>query len=168
MSYFSMEEIPAYPSLDKLGKVCKYPNLAELVYYHPYNYVTFADHANITNGLMEAVITAGEELTKEELHGMWRLINSDSRHPEIDFSVLVCPKLIMLDNQHIRHCRMIDELSGVFLKVMDYRDSGSREAQKFLDYHTGKCSRIESDFFDRNQVSYCRWLGGKNLSDGRD
>lgn len=68
---------------------CNYPNLAELIQYHPYHICTFANHANVTLEVFTAVLEDGEELTADEALGISSLV-------DIPLNILFSKSLVML------------------------------------------------------------------------
>lgn len=49
-----------------------YPNLSEIIKYHPYHIGTFANFADVTTELLQAALDGQEELTGEELRNIAR------------------------------------------------------------------------------------------------
>ena len=80
-----------------LYKGYKYPNLIEV---QKANCLYISQFANVTGELVFVAFRGEEELTREEI---WQV----ARYNGILFSVLTCPKLIMLDWDRIRHRKMI-------------------------------------------------------------
>ena len=80
-----------------------YPNLSEIIKYHPYHISTFANFANVTGELLNAALAGNEKLTSEELREI-------ARYANIPAGVLGCPHLIMLNRGSLKHRDMIREL----------------------------------------------------------
>lgn len=106
-----------------LYKGYKYPNLIE---------VQKADHlhlgyfANVTDELVLAAFRGEEELTGDEIRQV-------ARYNGIPFSVLTCPKLIMLDCNRIRHRRMIAEVDKLCMQLKCMAREGNQEAEKYIE-----------------------------------
>lgn len=106
-----------------LYKEYKYPNLIE---------VQKADHlhlgyfANVTDELVLAAFRGEEELTDDEIRQV-------ARYNGIPFSVLTCPKLIMLDCNRIKHRRMIAEVDKLCIQLKCMAREGNQEAEKYTE-----------------------------------
>ena len=84
---------------------CRYPNLVEIHGGMPTDYF-----AEVTKELMLAVFRGEEDLTLEE-------ISRIARYNCIPLSVLVCPKLIMLDMGRRRHRKMVAEVDNLYIRL---------------------------------------------------
>ena len=138
-----------------LYKGYKYPNLIE---------VQKADHlhlgyfANVTDELVLAAFRGEEELTDDEIRQV-------ARYNGIPFSVLTCPKLIMLDRNRIKHRRMIAEVDKLCMQLKCMAREGNQEAEKWVKYADSanqKFLRAASN----NTLTYIHYLdAGKTMSD---
>jgi len=100
------------------AELCKYPNLAMLIHYHTYSYVTFAHHAGITEQLLHKVLSGEANIFPQEVLGITRLFTG-MPETRVPLSVLLCEKPILLDKNRYRHRRMIDSLQQRFDLVKD-------------------------------------------------
>lgn len=130
-----------------------YPNLNEMVKYHPYHISTLADHAGVTTELMEEVVRGNEELSLEEALGIARLYN-------VKLEILFLPKLIRMDKQNRKHQRMVSELMSFLPVIHKYQMEGSQEAEIFMRYGRIDLVNLELYFLD-NRATYCQYLGVK-------
>lgn len=130
-----------------------YPNLIEMVKYHPYHISTLADHAGVTTGLMEEVVRGNEELSLEEALGIARLYNVPS-------GILFLPKLIQMDKRNRKHQGMVKELIDWLPVIHGYQLKGSREAETFMKH--GRIYLVNLELFFRDgRATYCQYLGVK-------
>lgn len=139
--------------------MAKYPNLTELVKWHPYHISTFADHAGVTGRLFDEVINGDEELNFSEIVGIRRLVN-------IPIDVLICPKLIFMDKDNFKHKTMINKIKITLNSINEYYLKGDDWAK----FHIEERRYIEMyknlvDDFLHNKATYCRYLGIKKRFD---
>ena len=102
-----------------------YPNLRELIKYHPYHVGTFANFANVELDLLEAALIGEEELTAGELMGI-------SCYGRVPLGVLASPSLVMLDPLSLKHKKMVAEAGGALGIIMDAAEAGSPAAADFM------------------------------------
>lgn len=130
-----------------------YPNLIEMVKYHPYHISTLADHAGVTTELMEEVVRGNEELSLEEALGIARLYN-------VQLEVLFLSKLIRMDKENKEHQRMVKELIDWLPVIHEYQLKGSQEAETFMRH--GRIYLVNLELFFRDdRATYCQYLGVK-------
>ena len=133
-----------------------YPNLKELIKYHPYHISTFANFANVELDLLEAALIGEEELTPGELMGI-------SCYGRIPLGVLVSPSLIMLDPSRPKHKKMVAEAGRALGIIMDAAEAGSPAAADFMyTYPSLYCNEVSSlceEFSLGRPVTYCRYMG---------
>lgn len=133
----------------------RYPDLSEIVQYHPYHISTFASFANVTNELMDAVIYGNEELTVEELRNI-------SKYTGVPLSVLICPKLITLDRKRLKHRKMMKQLDDKLYEIWEWQKKGSKYADQYMNssYH-GRVDYVNMDLAFRSGrvVTYGRYIG---------
>ena len=135
-------------------------NLKELIKYHSYHISTFAQFANVTQDLLEAALAGEEELTAAELRKI-------SRYVCVPYSVLSCPKMIVIVRENGHHRTMIEELENEKLyQVWDAQKAGSKEADMYMKC----CGRtqlvnLSLDFHNGKKVSYCRYIAVKQHID---
>ena len=132
---------------------CRYPNLVEIHGGMPTDYF-----AEVTKELMLAVFRGEEDLTLEEICRI-------ARYNGIPLSVLVCPKLIMLDMSRRRHRKMVAEVDNLFIRLKCMAREGNQKAEKYLEW----ADRENQKFLKAahiNKLSYIHYLGAKRqLSD---
>ena len=138
-----------------LYKGYKYPNLIE-VQKQSCLYVGY--FANVTNELVLAAFRGEEELTTDEI---WRV----ARYNGIPYSVLTCPKVIMLDMNRRRHVKMVTGVDNLCIRLKYMSSEGNQKAEKYLEW----ADRENQDFLRaayNNRLSYIHYLGAKKqLSD---
>lgn len=131
----------------------KYPNLAEIIKYHPYDIGSFADFADVTTELLSAVIEGAENLTEQELRGI-------ARYSGIPFSILACPHLIRMDRSRYRHRIMVEELADELYGIQEAQKAGSYEADLFMRYGRLWVVNMELAFLD-GRATYGMFLGAQ-------
>lgn len=131
----------------------KYPNLAEVIKYHPYNICAFADFADVTTELLSAVIEGAENLTEQELRGI-------ARYSGIPYSILACPRLIRMDRSRYRHRMMVEELVNSLRGIQKAQKAGSYEADIFMRYGRIWGVNMELAFLD-GRATYGMFLGAQ-------
>lgn len=90
-----------------------YPNLAEVVTYHPYHIRTFAEYADVTVELLRAgIIGKEEELDDYEICKI-------AKYTGLPYTVLRCKKMIYLQKERYRHRQMIEQLFQLLDKVWE-------------------------------------------------
>lgn len=137
----------------------RYPNLTEFIKYHDYHMDTFADFANISPELLQEVLYGDEELTEKELLGICKYAGAP-------FTVLSCPKLIVLDRDRWRHWQMMGVLSDMFYEIWEWKRKGSREASQFMHYYREDFVNFDLAFRNRAAATYGRYLGIKHQMEG--
>lgn len=130
-----------------------YPNLAEIIKYHPYHIGTFAGFADVTAGLLEAAVRGEEELTSGELYKI-------ARYSGIPHGVICHPHLIRMDRHSMWHREMVKELCGHITFINDKKNAGSHEAETFMRYYRGHLVNLELAFLD-GRATYGQYLGVK-------
>ncbi len=138
----------------------KYPNLKELVRYHPYHIDSFARHANVTTELLQAALTDDEDLEKVELLRICHLVN-------VPYTVLALDHLIYLDRKNYRHRCMMDGLTKKLYDLWEYQKSGSKAADDYMKGR-GRHELVNMQLSFNNEwppVTYCQYLGIKDTLD---
>lgn len=129
-----------------------YPNLVELYKYHPYHYSTFAGFAKVTPELYIEALKGNERLTSAELRRI-------AKYTGIPFSVISCPKLIMLDRQNRKHKTMIDKQEAALYAIWEWKKQGYKDADMFMK-HRGRINLVNLQLaFGRNEATYGWYLG---------
>lgn len=131
----------------------KYPNLIEMVKYHPYHISTFADHAGVTTELMEEAVKGNEDLLLAEKQGIARLLG-------VPISLLFLPKPILMDRKNRKHQKMVEDLMAQLTIINEYHLHGSHAADMFMKYGRGYLVNLELMFLD-DRATYCQYLGQK-------
>lgn len=134
-----------------------YPNLSEIIKYHPYHISTFAGFAEVTTELFEATLEGEEELTDDEMRKI-------ARYAGIPVSVLRCPQKIMLDKHNLKHQKMIADLLDQLPEIAEKEKCGSKAAADFMRYNREGLVNLELAFLD-NRASYGQYLGVKERVD---
>lgn len=134
-----------------------YPNLSEIIKYHPYHISTFAGFAEITTELLQAALEGEEELTTGELVKM-------ARYSEIPVGVLMCPKTIMLDKHSLKHQKMVADLLDQLPAIAEKEQGGSPAATIFMRYHRASLVNLELAFLE-GRATYGQYLGAKERVD---
>lgn len=134
-----------------------YPNLSEIIKYHPYHISTFAGFAEVTTELFEATLEGEEELTDDEMRKI-------ARYAGIPVSVLRCPQKIMLDKHNLKHQKMIADLLNQLPEIAEKEKSGGKAAADFMRYNREGLVNLELTFLD-NRASYGQYLGVKERVD---
>lgn len=133
----------------------KYPNLIE-VQKQSCLYVGY--FAKVTEELVLAAFRGEEELTTDEI---WRV----AHYNNIPYSVLTCPKVIMLDIGRIRHRKMVAEVDWLCIRLKCMARKGNQKAEEYLEW----ADRENQEFLRAaysNKCSYIHYLGAKRqLSD---
>lgn len=138
-----------------LYKGYKYPNLIE-VQKQSCLYVGY--FANVTDELVLAAFRGEEELTAGEI---WRV----ACYNGIPYSVLTCPKVIMLDMSRRRNRKMIAEVNNLFIRLKCMAREGNQKAAGYLECADRECQKFLKVAHD-NKLSYIHYLGAKrHLSD---
>lgn len=118
-----------------------YPNLVEIITYHPYHVSTFDNFAEVTGELLQEVLKGQEELSLGEIYNI-------SKYAGLSMSVLMCPKLIKLDFCRYRHRTMINELLERARYIQRCQENGSHAADVFMKYDVGYVADLRSSFVD--------------------
>lgn len=130
----------------------EYPNLAELVNYHPYHIRTFAEFADVTVELLKEGIIGTEKLSSIEILNI-------AKYAGVDFGILTCPRLIFLYKSRWRHCKMMEKLEKILYEIREAQKGGSHEADIYMQYGRIKAVNMLLDFQNNSHVTYCRYLG---------
>lgn len=128
----------------------RYPNLIE-VQRAPHLYLGY--FANVTEELVLAAFRGEEELTVEEIHKV-------AYYNGIPFSVLTCPKLIMLDMGRARHKKMVEDVKDLHTRLERMAEDGNGKAEKYLGYGAGGYQDFLRAVHD-DRLSYIHCLGQK-------
>lgn len=138
-----------------LYKGYKYPNLIEV---QKQSGLCVGYFANVTEELLLAVFRGEEELTPDEI---WRV----ARYKGIPYSVLICPKVIMLDVERWRHRKMIGEVDNLRIQLKCMAMKGNQKAKEYLE----QADRENQKFLraaHNNRLTYIHYLEAKRqLSD---
>jgi len=138
-----------------LYKGYKYPNLIEV---QKASHLYIGQFANVTDELVLAAFRGEEELIREEI---WKV----ARYNGIPFSVLTCPKLIMLDWDRTRHRKMIAEVDKLCMQLKYMARCGNQEAEKWVEYADSANQRFLRAA-DNNTLTYIHYPDAKRkLSD---
>ncbi len=129
-----------------------YPNLAEIINYHPYHITSFADFANVTVELLKAGIMGKESLEESEIFNI-------ARYARLPYSVLKCPKMIYMYKSRYRHQQMIGRLEKKLYEIWEAQKSGSKEADLYMRYGRIGLVNMMLDFQNVGKVTYGRYLG---------
>lgn len=133
-----------------LYKGYKYPNLIEV---QKQSCLYVGIFANVTMEPLLAVFRGEEELTDDEI---WRV----ARYNGIPYSVLTCPKVIMLDMSRRRHRKMVTEVNNLFIRLKCMAREGNEKAEEYLEW----ADREDQKFLraaHNNRLSYIHYLGAK-------
>lgn len=133
-----------------LYKGYKYPNLIE-VRKQSCLYVEI--FANVTRELLLAVFRGEEELTADEI---WRV----ARYNGIPYSVLTCPKVIMLDMRRWRHRKLVAEVEILYITLEEMAMNGNQKATEYLHWAERELQKFTEAAHD-NRLSYIHYLGAK-------
>lgn len=138
-----------------LYKNYKYPNLIEVQKASNLYLGYFAD---VTDELVLAAFRGEEELTVDEIRKV-------ARYNGIPFSVLTCPKVIMLDMNRVRHRKMVAEVGNLYIRLKCMARNGNQKAVEYLEW----ADRENQNFLraaHNNRISYIHYLDVKRqLSD---
>lgn len=134
-----------------------YPNLLEIIKYHPYHISSFAGFAEVTTELLQAALEGEEDLTTDELRKI-------ARYTGIPASVLRCPKKIMLDKHNLKHQKLVADLLDQLPAIAGKEREGSPAATIFMRYHRASLVNLELAFLD-GRATYGRYLGVKERVD---
>lgn len=132
-----------------------YPNLAELIKYHPYHISAFANFADVTEELLKAAIRGEEELTLLEIFKIAIYANTP-------VTVLTCPHLIMLDKKNSKHKQMVAKLFSSVFHIMVYQGQGNKAVDLFMRYDKRYLEDLKNDLMNGN-ASYAQYLGVKKI-----
>lgn len=127
-------------------------NLREFIKYHLYHICTFAYLAGVTQDLLEAALRGEENLTPGELRKI-------TKYTGIPYSLMSCPRLIMMSHDRYRHRRMMAALCDKMIAVMEAAKGEATAG--YITYKRDKMLNLVSDFQNIGEVSYCRYLGIK-------
>ena len=138
-----------------LYKGYKYPNLIEA---QKQSCLHVGYFMGMSEELMLAVFRGEEELSADEI----RRVAGYSRIP---YSVLTCPKVIMLDMGRVRHRKMVAEVDNLCSQLKCMAREGNQKTEKYLEC----ADRKKQDFLraaHNNKLSNIHYLGAKRqLSD---
>ena len=133
-----------------------YPNLIEIITYHPYHVSTFANYAEVTGELLQEVLKGQEELSLGEIYNI-------SKYAGLSMSVLMCPKLITLDIRRYRHQTMINELLEKARYIQCCQENGSHAADVFMKYNVGHIAKLRRSFVD-DKATYGQYIGAREYA----
>ena len=138
-----------------LYKGYKYPNLIEV---QKQSCLYIEIFANVTRELLLSVFRGEEELTTDEI---WKV----SRYNGIPYSVLTCPKVIMLDMRRWRHRKLVAEVEILYIALEEMAMHGNQKAAEYLHGAEWELQKFTEAVND-NRISYIHYLGAKRqLSD---
>ncbi len=138
-----------------LYKGYKYPNLIEVKKQSCLYVEIFAD---VTSELLLAAFRGEEELTADEVRRV-------ARYNGILYSVLTCPKVIMLDMSRRRHRKMVTEVNNLYIQLQYMASGGNQKAEEYLEWADRENQKFLKAAHD-NKLSYIHYLGAKRrLSD---
>ncbi len=128
----------------------KYPNLIEV---QKQSCLYIGQFANVTEELILAAFRGEEELTIDEIRKV-------ACYNGIPFSVLTCPKVIMLDMGRWKHKKMVTEVVNSYIHLKCMARKGNQKAEKYLEYADWKQQEFIRAVYI-NQLSYIHYLGTK-------
>lgn len=138
-----------------LYKGYKYPNLIEV---QKQNCLYIGQFADVTEELVLAAFRGEEELTDDEIRRV-------ARFNGIPYSVLTCPKVIMLNTSRERHRKMIMEVDNLYILLKLMARNGNQKAEEYLKWADRENQRFLKAVHG-NKLSYIHYLGAKRqLSD---
>lgn len=133
-----------------------YPNLRELIKYHPYHISTFANFADVELDLLEATLIGEEELEAAELRRIAHYVGAP-------YGVLARPSLVMLNPLRAKHRQMVAGIQDGLARIEAAAEHGSKAATDFMytypSLYLGTVLSLCKDFAQGRPVSYCRYLG---------
>lgn len=129
----------------------KYPNLNSLIKWHSYSLPTFADHANVTTDLLEAVLKGKEELTFSELWGIARLVG-------IDVGVLIQPKMAHMRKHKYQHQVKISDAVYRYNTIKNFRLDKRNGADDAALYSAHVAVGKMIEYFNEDVLSYCHYF----------
>ena len=133
----------------------KYPNLIEV---QKASNLYLGYFANMTDELVLAAFRGEEELTADEIRRV-------ARYNGIPYSVLTCPKVILLDMGRWRHRKMVAEVDNLCIRLKCMARNGNQKAVEYLEW----ADRENQNFLraaHNNRISYIHYLDVKRqLSD---
>lgn len=135
----------------------KYPNLQELIKYHPYGETVVCEYARIEPELLHAALDGKEVLTPIEIIAIARLYGCSA-------GVLNHPKVIMLDMNKLKHNRMVTEIDFMRIRLKCMARHGNLEAKKYLEW-ADRENQVIMRMAYNNKVSYGCYLGVKECLD---
>lgn len=131
----------------------KYPNLCELIQYHPYSSHTVCDHANIEPEVLQAALEGRETLTPDEVLAIARLYGCPAH-------VIDCAELIMLGMGKLKHNKMVMEIDSIYIWLKHMANEGNPKAEEYLEWAYQRQQHfLRAAHEDR--LSYCHYLGIK-------
>lgn len=128
----------------------KYPNLIE-VQKSPHLHLGY--FANVTEDLVLAAFRGEEELTTEEIKNV-------ARYNNIPFSVLTCPRVIMLDMGRARHRKLVEDVKDQYARLKRMAEDGNQEAGYYLRHGERDHQHFLEAVHD-DRLSYVCYLGQK-------
>lgn len=130
----------------------KYPNLVEIMKYHPYGERTACDHARIELELLHAVMNEGEPLETIEIIQLAKLYQCPAE-------ILTRYKIIMLDLNRWKHNKMASQVDALYLQLKYMaKCQGNLKAKKYLSLCEREYQRYARAACD-NKLSYGHYLG---------
>lgn len=135
-----------------LYKGYKYPNLIEMQGHSCFNF-NIGYFANVTEELVLAAFRGEEELTDDEI---WKV----AHYNNFPYSVLICPKVIMLDTGEERCRNMIAEVDELYAQLKEMERKGNPEAEKYLRHADFGYQSFLKAVYD-NRLSYVHYFGTK-------
>ncbi len=138
-----------------LYKGYRYPNLIEV---RKQGCLYIEIFANVTRELLLAAFRGEEKLTDDEIRRV-------ARYNGIPYSVLACPKVIMLDMGRWRHRKMVAEVNDLYILLKCMAQQGNQKAAEYLHGAEWEYQKLMEAVHD-NKLSYIHYLGAKRqLSD---
>ena len=125
----------------------KYPNLIEV---QKASNLYLGYFANMTDELVLAAFRGEEELTADEIRRV-------ARYNGIPYSVLTCPKVILLDMGRWRHRKMVAEVDNLCIRLKCMARNGNQKAVEYLEW----ADRENQNFLraaHNNRISYIHYL----------
>ena len=138
-----------------ISNINTYPNLAEILKYHPYGEPTACDFAQIEPEVLHAALDGKKLLESVEIIRLALLY----RCPE---GVIRHHKSIMLDMGRWKHRVMSAEIDSLYMRLKYMAKCEKNEkAVGYLGFCEWEMQRFMKSAYD-NKLSYGNWLGTRH------
>lgn len=132
--------------------ITRYPNLREIMKYHPYSEHTVCDMVNIEPELLQAVLNGCAFLDPADIIQIAALYGCS-------IGVIQYNKLIMLNMDRQKHSLMAAEVDSLYMRLKYMaKCERNEDAARYLEF----CDMNIQEFMraaHTNQLSYGHWLG---------